>query len=491
MDDKKKSTNVGKDAVVLTASKIISTIITLVVSMLLSRTVSLEEYGTYSQLLLVAGLATSFFTLGLPSSINYFLARAETNREKTSFLSLYYIISTFLSIVMGAVLVAAIPLIEGYFGNEFIHVFFYFFAFYPWASVINSSIENVLVVYNKAKFLFVYRFLYSISLLSIVVVVYLFNYSFTTYVMLFVVDNVLFALSAYFISFLLTSHIYFQVDKKLLKQIFVFSIPIGLSQIIGTLDIDIDKLMIGYLMSTDKLAIYTNAAKELPISIVSASFTAVLMPKLAVLLKKNKVYDAIRLWGDSICISYAVIAMLVAGIFVYAEDVMTILYSEKYLEGVPVFRVYVLFMLLRVTYFGIILNAKGSTKKILYCAITALIINVVLNPVLFWIFGMIGPALATLFSVLVVTILQLHMTSKESSIRMGEIMPWKDIGVLTVINVVFSIVFYFAKQLLNVDLFLGSILESILLGIVWTILYFLFIGRYLLNRWRRLNGTAV
>lgn len=64
--------NLGRDAVNLTLSKVIALGITMLSSMLLSRFRTLEEYGTYSQLMLVVQLAISIFTLGLPNSINFF-----------------------------------------------------------------------------------------------------------------------------------------------------------------------------------------------------------------------------------------------------------------------------------------------------------------------------------------------------------------------------------------------------------------------------------
>ena len=80
-----KKPSLGGDAVRLTLSKVISLCITMVCTMLLSRFRTVEEYGTYSQLLLVINLFSSLFMLGLPSSINYFLARAETEQEKQKF----------------------------------------------------------------------------------------------------------------------------------------------------------------------------------------------------------------------------------------------------------------------------------------------------------------------------------------------------------------------------------------------------------------------
>ena len=103
--------NLGGDAIKVTISKTISLCILTVTGMLLSRFRSLEEYGNYSALLLVINLFTTLFMLGLPSSINYFLARAESQDEKRHFLSVYYTFSTILSLLVGIILVLNIPLV--------------------------------------------------------------------------------------------------------------------------------------------------------------------------------------------------------------------------------------------------------------------------------------------------------------------------------------------------------------------------------------------
>ena len=77
-----KGTSIINDTIKLTISKVMSLVIAMVSSMLLSRYRTLEEYGTYSQLLMVINIMTSLLMLGLPNSINYFLSRAETEEGK-------------------------------------------------------------------------------------------------------------------------------------------------------------------------------------------------------------------------------------------------------------------------------------------------------------------------------------------------------------------------------------------------------------------------
>lgn len=481
------NTTLGGDAVRLTISKVVTMCITMAISMLLSRFRTTEEYGTYSEILLVISLFTTLLMLGLPNSINYFLARAETQTEKRHFLSVYYTLSTILSIILGLVLVLSVPLVEAYFHNPGIHAFAYFLGIYPWAHIISASIENILVVYKKTRFLMAYRIIHSLAMLGCVLVIQWLGLGFSAYMKCFVAVNVLFALSVYLICVLLSGGMNISLDPSLVRAVFAFSIPIGLSTVVGTLNTEIDKLLIGYLMSTEQLAIYTNAAKELPVTVVGSSITAVLLPQLTRMLKHGREKSAVRLWSVATELSFVFIALISAGVFTYAEEAMTFLYSAKYLPGVPVFRIYTLNLLLRCTYFGIILNACGHTRKIFYCSLISLVLNVVLNPIFYHLLGVPGPAMATFLAILIIQLLQLHMSCRVTGVAFSEIFPWKSLGKIILINIAFSLAFWWIKSLLPLEQAVGNVAEAVLLGGLWSLAYLAIEKNRILRLWHCLN----
>ena len=61
------------------------------------------------------------------------------------------------------------------------------------------------------------------------------------------------------------------------KELLNYTIPLGLSTAVSTISLDLDKLVIGWFMDESSVAIYANAGKELPFSLISTSFTAVLV----------------------------------------------------------------------------------------------------------------------------------------------------------------------------------------------------------------------
>lgn len=484
-----KKTTLGGDAVLLTTSNILTMCISMVTSMLLARFRTLEEYGTFSQLLLVINLFSSIFMLGIPNSINYFLARADSKEKAQRFLSVFYTINSILSLLLGIALVCALPLIELYFHNPAIRSYAYFLALYPWASIIPASIVNVLVIYKKTGFLLVYRLLNSILILGTILAIQVLGLGFQEYMIGNLGVYVLFALSVYVIVSKLSGGIKFSVDLTLIKKILVFSLPLGFSAIIGTLNLEIDKLLIGRMMSTQELAIYSNAAKELPLSIVSSSITAVLLPQVSKMVKNKENINAVKLWGEATELSFVFMGLFVAGIFTYAGDVIEILYSKKYLAGVPVFQVYSLVLLLRVSYFGMLLNAMGKTKEIMTCSIWALILNAVLNPLFYGLMGIIGPAIATFLSIFVIQMYQLWLTSKHIELSFKNIFPWFNCGKILATNIAFGFVFYMIKQIVPLDRYVGSAAESIFLGVIWSGVYLLVMKDKIKTLWNRINAV--
>lgn len=480
-------TRVGSNAVKLTAAKFITLGISLVSSMLLARFRTLTEYGTYSQMLMAVNLVSSLLMLGLPNSINYFLGKAKTDEERSDFLSVYYTLSTILSIIVGAVLVAAIPLLEIYFKNDLIRTFWYFLATYPWTRVIMSGTEHLLIVYNKSNMLMLFKVLNSISLLAIIVIIQVFGGTFVQYMLLFLVVEAVFTLWTYIVAKRNAKKLHFSLNKKLIKSIFKFSLPIGLASMVGTINIELDKLVITSMFSTEELAIYSNASKELPVSIIATSITAVLLPQVVKLIHNDKKEEAVNLWKSATTISFAVISFIAVACFVFAPEVIEVMYSAKYLPGVPVFRVYCLVLFCRCTYFGMMLNATGKTKFILYSSIATLFLNLSLNYLFYLLIGFTGPAVATFLTTIIMAIVQLIYTSKRIKVSFRSIFPWKNCGFLILFNGACGAAMYFIKSLIESKFEINSIVCAIALGVVWVGFFALTMFKPLKKHWTILN----
>ena len=368
-----------------------------------------------------------------------------------------------------------------------IRSFWYFLAFFPWTKIIMSSVENLLIVYHKTNTLMIYRVTNSAALLGIIVLVQVFEGTFTTYMMLYLAVEAAFTLWTYWQVTRNASQFRPRLDKELMKTIFSFSIPIGLASMVGTINIELDKLVITTFFSTEDLAVYTNASKELPVTVISTSLTAVLLPQMVRLLRDDKKKEAVDLWKSATTISFAIICFIAAGCFVFAPEVITVLYSKKYLGGVSVFRVYCLVLLLRCTYFGMLLNATGKTKFILYSSIGSLLLNIVLNYIMYYFFGFIGPALATLISSLIMQMVQLLYSAITCEIQFRAIFPWANALRILILNIGFGVILYLLHSFTKN--YIEPVLSAIVLGVLWMGVEALILFTPIKKQWQFLNRT--
>lgn len=485
MRDKKiKKTSLAGDAIYLSVARVITTLLTLIVAMLLSRYLTKTEYGTYSSAYIAINLVVAIFTLGLPHSITYFLSKAETQHERSRLLSVHYTLATILSLIAGLILVLGISAIIQYFSNPLIRSIWFMLAIMPWSKMMISILSNTLIAYQRTKLLMTFKLMSSLSVVIIIVICGLIQASFITYITIYIIIQVIITLTSYAIIKKCEDGFKFSFDKELIKTIFKFSIPIGLATMVGIIDKEFDKLFIGNVLSTEELATYANAAKELPLTFISMSFISALLPRLTRLFKNKEMNKGIQLWGDCTVLSFWFLCYCSFAICVFAPDVITFLYSDKYISGVNIFRIYTALLMIRCTYFGMVINALGHTKYILYSSIAEVVVNIILNFVLYYTIGTLGPAIATVISNIFAAIILLIITSRKIDIRFAKVFPFRNVAYITVANIVLAALFYYGKIVIPINNITGELLESIFLSLVWGGLVFIIFRRMIVNKYK-------
>lgn len=107
--------------------------------------------------------------------------------------------------------------------------------------------------------------------------------------------------------------------------------------LVNALNRDMDKYLISAVSDTQTLAIYANAAKVLPFDILLIAFMTVLLPHITRQIAAKRYGDAVETYRAYLEISYISTALLACGVLAAAPEAMRLLYSEKYISGLPVF----------------------------------------------------------------------------------------------------------------------------------------------------------
>lgn len=482
----------GTKAFVLVASKFVTLLLSMISSMVLARSLNLDEYGTYSELLTVSSIAVAIFSFGLPNALNYFLPRCENEKEKGRFVGSYFALITLLSIILMVIMFFANKPIAVYYQNERLITYSYFIVIIPWTKLIISSRSNLLVAEGKVMREIIYCVLNG-AFLSLIALLTMFNQrNFDIYIALYVIVEIIFAIAVYFEAYVVSEKIIcFDVKIEGIKELLAYTIPLGLSTAVSTISLDLDKLIIGFAMDEASVAIYANAGKELPFSLISTSFTAVFLPQIVSLVKKKKTQAAVSRWKDIMEINYIMLSFCVAASIVFAPQIISLLYSDAYLDGVGIFRVYSLTLLLRITYWAMFLNAFGKTNEILLNSIICLALNVVLNVLFCNLIGFIGPAIATLISIFAIVVLQIARTSKLLNFPAWSFIPIKRFVLPTVVNVISGIAVAVIVKTIKIGTDTKGIVSVVIIGVVWGLLYLLVYFKKIHSLWESLNVDIV
>ncbi len=453
-------------------------------AMLLSRFRTIEEYGTYSEILLTVSLATTIFCMGLPNTITYFYPRYTTKNEKNKFLNQYNTLTLLMTIVAGCVLLFLVPAIILYFKNDHIGSLKFALLVLPMTTVFINTRGNLLVSSNQSKKLLFHSIANSICLLLIILLTQLLNKDFMFYMKLYIIVEIVFFLLVE-IEFYKLAGFKPTIDFEIIRKMLMYAIPIGLATAVGTVNKEFDKLIIGRLLDTESLAQYTNAAKEMPFAFIAASFTAVLLPRISQLMKEKRSVESIEIWKKTVDINFYIISLAVFPCILFSSQIISFLYSEKYLPGITVFRVYLLVVLWRCTYFGMILNCTGRTKMILQCSVASTIVNIVLNFVFFNIFGFNGPAYSTLISVMVVDVYQLIKSAKIVNIPFRFIFPWANLIKTIVFNlIIISLIALIFEFIIGVSVSDISLIQAIILSLFCVGIHLLIQGKRIYLLWK-------
>lgn len=438
------------NSIMLTFVQIITTLFGIIVTKLLSVNFSLQEYGTYSQALLLTTTVTSVSILGLTNATNYFYNRTKDKGLQHRYIATIFNIQYIVGITCSFIIFFLRYELAAYLKNDDLIDIIPIVALTPFFTNLISMFQTLFVSIGKARIIAIRNLIVSlIKMISVVISCYVLNSIITVLVVILILD---FIQVVYF--YVLFKGYEYPIRIRegslvLVKEILNFSIPMSVYVLTNTLSRDIDKYVISIFANTETLAIYTNAAKVLPFDMLTASMITVLVPVITRMINQSRYKEAQAVFRLYLKIGCIITCIFVGGAIFLSRDLMVLLYDEKYLEGLPVFVLYLVVDMIRFANVTTILSGAGKTKILMTISIITLICNSILNVLGYKMMGMIGPAFVTLLLTIFMTLALLHFGAKEIHTKMEKLFDFKEIGKIVVEIMLVGVVVYFISVYLN------------------------------------------
>jgi len=394
--NKKEKTTILSNIKWLTISKIIVYLLSIITITLIPRYLGVEGYGQLNYILSFVSLFAIFGDLGIST---YILREVSKDKKKANsfFNNLILFKPVLLGLFILIVFLATIIVPKDPKVTTLIYLYTFGFLF----SLLSTFLLAFFSAFQKQKFRAIYEVLVKFVYTLGVILVIIFNFKIFGVILAHVFS---FIVAFLFLFFSINRYIKIdpKINTKFVKKTLLVSSPFILTNIFTTIYFSIDRVFISHFINDFAVGLYSISYTFIGflttlLSILHASFLPAMSSfvknklKLKVLIKRY--LQAIYLFS---------VPAVIGGIYL-SSRIISLVFGSQYLGGKIAFSLILLFFLLKsigtVNYYLLITN--NSEKLALKWLGATAFLNIVLNLFVISLFGIIGAAITTLISEIV------------------------------------------------------------------------------------------
>jgi O-antigen/teichoic acid export membrane protein len=454
----------------LIVGKISALIATFAIPLILTRLLSKSEYGIFAQFYVVLFFCTEVFNLSMQSSLYYYYPNADVQKKKS------LVIQTLFLLFIAAIFAVSLLSIS-WIGNSIIgkgdllefkkYILFGVVLFMPL-----YILEPLYVVKKDVFISLIYPPLEVLLRLSVVVAFFVIHpglHAVFTGVLASATICLIFVLGYTFkdISFKdFQSGIF---KKEIIKEQLVYCIPFGLAVSLNILFQRFDKIICISFLTSSEYAIYAIAFFGIPgILHVFDSLSQVYLIQMTIKHKENKTAELGDLYKKLVSKTSSFTIPILLVVFLYAEKIIVLLFTRSYIDAVPLFRVYLVSVLIFMLCPGLILRATGKTRYTLRSYIQSAFFVLPLTYILIRFFGVWGAMTGALVSIGLPRILNLIKEIRLTGSSVVKFFPWMIFMQIIFISSAIIVPFATFEYLFDYKTII-----AVLLGVVYILTVFL------------------
>lgn len=458
--------SLGGDSLLLSVGRMAGLVSTMVLFILLSRTLTPQTYGSFRQVWMINKGLVEIFALGLPLSILYYLARLPDSEKRRFIAQSVLLLSTGAAITALAIFLFS-GRIAAAFGNPDLAHLLRLFACYPVLIAPTLAVESVLVAGGRASHFAVFTLLSRTAVLAAGGLAIALGGNLTTLFSLILGAGAI-EISGALLLLRSAARRFEERDRPgqleagpSVREQLALALPTGLSNMVGLINQELDKFLIASSFTVGQFARYANGAMEIPmLGTIVGSVSTVLMPEYTSRFHAGDRREVLRLWHEAVC-KFALLQFPLLIFFgFYATDTMVLLFSDTYRESAPIFQVYIIATIPKLTWYGTVLVAIGRTRAPLYGSLVALTVNILLNILLIRLIGFVGPAIATAVASYGVTTFYLARIRSALDVRWSEVFPWLRLARILIVGLSGAVVFILFEQITSLPVWTHLVLSG-------------------------------
>jgi O-antigen/teichoic acid export membrane protein len=465
------------DAGLLFFFGVIASFLGYLIRMILSRQLTLEEFGLFYSVFTFVGFFIVFRDAGLSISlmkfIPEFLVNDQPSRIKAS-IKFIFIVNFIFSLILILILILFSDyLSKNYFGSDLAKPLLFLLSTYFLFYSLYRVFMNIFVGFQKSKY-------YSWDLLFINLVVLLgilifsemgifspaIAYIFAAFLGVFISIIVFLKLFKYF-------RYKSDYSSRLKTRLFHYGFPLLLAAIGFVVIGQIDVMMLTGFRTLSEVGIYSVVLPTAMLLVtLGSSMAQVILPYVSEYWAKKKYSQISKVINETYRKAFVFIVPAGLILFVFSDIVLRFLFGEEFILGINALKILsvgaILFSVATIN--NSILSAIGRPKLVTKIILSVTFLNVILNLILIPFYGIVGAAIATSISYLLVLYLSSKWVSKIVGVKIP-VFSWLKsffsglvfVGVVAILKKVIEVNIIFESFLV---LFIGLL---VYLGVIFSL----------------------
>jgi O-antigen/teichoic acid export membrane protein len=443
---------------------------TILSSALLVRLFSEELFGTYRQLIFLGNIFGTFFDFAVPSSLMFFIPHATDWEEKRNFAGQTILFAGVMGLLAYLFLSLLATPIAKAFDNPHLSFALSIYAIAIGLEVAGTFYTQLMYALERIRIAMIYNVVSQMLHVVVLALAFYFRWDLMQFLVAITILRAIRYVRALVIARMALGGFRFRLSLQRVREQLTFAAPIAVSQFVNRFSYDLDLTMVSYFFSTVQFAIYSVGAFELPIvNIIRKSTTTVSMPQLVALFRDNRIEEMLELFREMARKTALIALPCFVFLFMMAEQFITVLYTEKYLESIGIFRTYLFLIPLTCASFGALVQATGNTRPVMTFSLFYIGLSAVLNCIFIQLFGLIGPAIATVIGKVYLPWAFLRILTRTTHRPITDFFPFREYLRILVASIAVMVpVMLFSKMMIA-----GAFIQLIIAAIFAVSLYFI------------------
>lgn len=372
--------------------------------MVMARVLTKEDLAAYRQTLLAYAVVGPFLQLGIQQGLFYFLP-VEKKRSRGRVADALFVVIITGNLFGLFIALGGNQLLASQFSNPQVAAMLLWMIPYALFTLPSSLAPTVLVAHDHAikSSLFVITRQFLIGVGTIIPVIIWQNAE--SALIGNVVACMLVGIEAIFLMFRMTPASASRPSLRGIRELLTFSVPLGLATMAGTITMQIDKLIVGFMCSPEEFAVFALGAIEVPLlAALTGAVSMAVVSDMRKAVVEGDLNEARRLFGAVAKKTSLLIFPIAIILMAVAEPFIETIYGPAYSGSSDPFRVYLLKLPFRIVVYGAILLALGKNNVILFVTVGCLILSALLSVLFVELIGPTGAALGPVLTLIFVNI---------------------------------------------------------------------------------------